>query len=93
MQPGEDKGIYPKYVVFKHPGFEPEVLDAKAFADSAGEYSWSTFADLEHVDDWVFVLKPISDPHARIALAAYAESCKAERPQLSQDIYEVLGDY
>lgn len=33
-----------------------------------------------------FVLDLTHDPHAKAALLAYAESCKAEYPLLSQDL-------
>lgn len=72
-------GIYPKYVVFKHPGDDRDI-DREDI-------------QLEEVDDFCFVLKPIKDKHARIAMAAYAESVKEEKPQLAKDLYEILGDY
>jgi hypothetical protein len=34
----------------------------------------------------VFVLAYATDPHARAALAAYAESCRKDYPQLSDDL-------
>lgn len=38
-----------------------------------------------------FVLKYTSDPHARVALAAYADSCEADYPLLAADLREALG--
>lgn len=38
-----------------------------------------------------FVLAYASDPHARVALAAYADSCEAEFPLLAADLRAVLG--
>lgn len=88
-----DQGIYPKYVVFKHPKQEVEHFQAKAWIPQPGyENAWD-IPTLELVDDFVFVLKPIKDKHARIAMAAYAESVKEEKPQLAKDLYEILGDF
>lgn len=38
----------------------------------------------------VFVLAYESDPHAAVALAAYAESCAADFPQLAAELREKL---
>lgn len=86
----QDKGIYPKYVVFKHPKFDPAVIMASAWEFSK-EFSPPT--RLEGVDDFCFVLKPIKDKHARIAMAAYAESVKEEKPKLAADLMEILSDF
>lgn len=46
---------------------------------------------VERVDPGpVFVLAYTKDPHARVALAAYADSCEAEYPQLAADLREQL---
>lgn len=38
-----------------------------------------------------FVLRYDEDPHARVALKAYAESCEKDNPLLSNDLmYELL---
>ena len=37
-----------------------------------------------------FVLDVTHDPHARAALAAYAQSCRAEYPLLAEDIERKL---
>lgn len=96
-----DQGIYPKYVVFKHPsewemnkrpGIDPEFVARGLWPVPNTNIRYEKL-DMELVNDFVFVLKPISDKHARIALAAYAESVKEEKPQLSRDIYEVLSDF
>ena len=39
----------------------------------------------------VFVLDYDNDPHARVALEAYADSCGDEYPQLASDLYRELG--
>lgn len=82
-----DQGIYPKYVVFRHPGDDATFTAYAFYPDTA------TTIPLQEVDDFLFVLKPISDPHARVALAAYAQSVSATRPQLARDIWEVLSDF
>jgi hypothetical protein len=90
----KDRGIYPKYVVFKHPKMPSEEMFASAIIDWGDEGTGnSDIVDLEPVNDFVFVLKPISDPHARIALAAYAQSVKESKPQLAADIMEILSDF
>lgn len=38
-----------------------------------------------------FIHEYLTDPHARVALAAYAESCAAEHPQLAADLRRTLG--
>lgn len=39
-----------------------------------------------------FVLDLDHDPHARLAILAYALSCEADYPALSSDLLDVLGD-
>lgn len=39
-----------------------------------------------------FVLAYASDPHARVALAAYADSCVEEYPLLAADLRAALGE-
>lgn len=40
-----------------------------------------------------FVLAYGRDPHARVALAAYADSVEAELPGLARDLRSELGKY
>lgn len=42
------------------------------------------------VFDPFFVLRYTRDPHARVALAAYAKSCEADYPQLAADLRAAL---
>lgn len=49
-----------------------------------------TKADDGSVVDGCFVLRPDRDPHARVALQAYAESCQEENPALAADIFRWL---
>lgn len=92
-----DRGIYPKFLVFEHP--DEEVQDVRVTYFHKHRLPDSPVVTNLHqhyappLDDFVFVLKPISDKHARVALAAYAESVKEEKPNLSNDIREVLDDF
>ncbi len=47
----------------------------------------------EEVPSFVFVLKPDSDHHARVALAAYAKSVALDKPRLHDDLMEILSDF
>lgn len=42
------------------------------------------------IDDFVFVLRPDRDYHARVALAAYTESVRAYNKELAEDLMGVL---
>lgn len=78
-----EQGLYPKYVVFKHP--EAETFWSIAHASIEGR-----LIDLEEVEDFTFVLRPSKDYHARVAMAAYAESVRHWNEQLAEDLYEAL---
>lgn len=41
-------------------------------------------------DGVFFALKPETDIHARVAMMAYAESCRIEKPQLSEHLVSWL---
>ena len=86
--PLETEGIYPKYVVFKHPGFVPEQVIAHAYEQVMG-----IGINLRRVEEFVFVLKPRTDPHARVALAAYAESVRYDKPILSSELRQIISDH
>ena len=43
------------------------------------------------VTDPYFILRYTTDPHARVALAAYADSCEAEFPVLAADLRAALN--
>lgn len=88
MEEVNERGIYPKYVVFKHPKVE-----VYKFGGAYSTAPFETALPLEQVEDFVFVLKPLHDPAARVAMAAYAESIYEEKPQLAKDMWEVLGDF
>lgn len=89
LDPDPD-GLYAKYRVFREPdnvleGDHPVGVDA-VYRNEKGIEDF-----MEEVKEFVFVLKPDSDPHAKVALAAYAQSVSREKPLLSLDLWEVLG--
>ena len=45
----------------------------------------------KHNDCFFFVLDPQHDPHARAAMRAYAESCKADNPLLAADVERIAS--
>lgn len=56
------------------------------------EGKYEVFKDGNEVQAWTFVLKPDTDYHARVALAAYAASCRRDDPDLASFLNEVLSD-
>ena len=82
-----DQGLYPKYVVFKHPK-EDAVSFMGIYLSEAKIPKY-----MENVEDFTFVLKPLNDRHARLAMAVYAESVRKEKPRLAQEIKEMLDDF
>lgn len=84
----EPDGMYDKYVVFRHP--QEHFDTAIAVVDGEQPYDSDDSTWLEPVDGPVFVLKLDNDHHARVALAAYAESVSGEKPQLANDLREML---
>ena len=83
----QDEGIYPKYVVFKHPDFVPEQVIAHAYEQAMG-----IGMNLPIVEEFVFVLKPGTDRHARVAIAAYAQSVMEEKPLLGEELMQIVAD-
>ena len=81
----EGQGIYPKYVVFKHPEFPTNLVIGHA------ENPEGTPIEMEEVTDFTFTLRPSKDYHARVAMAAYAESVRHWNEQLAEDLYEALS--
>lgn len=87
-------GLYEKYRVFKEPdndyeeGHPVPVIGPHFLPDEYGDA-----IELEEVTTFVFVLKPDTDHHARVALAAYAASCHQDRPQLSDDLMRLLSGF
>lgn len=60
-----------------------------AYEDPNGVQSYQ---ELEEVEGHFFVLRPDSDHHARVAMAAYAFSCRQEFPHLANDLMTILTD-
>ena len=91
METPEKDGLYEKYRVFKEPEeAEQHPTMMTAYFDYGPEDVRVGMA--EEVMDFVFVLKPSTDHHARVALAAYCLSVADEKPQLAEDLWEILGD-
>ena len=85
--PPDDQGIYPKYVVFKHPKEEPTGFMGTYLSQARIP------KDMPLVEDFVFVLKPLKDRAARLALAVYAEAVRHEKPRLAAELKEILDDF
>lgn len=85
----EVDGLYEKYRVFKEPEAEEHPVGVIATWHD-GRFNYR--GPLEEImDSFVFVLKPDTDHHARVALAAYAESVSREKPKLANDLRLVLA--
>lgn len=90
------KGIYPKYRVYKEPPRQDDGIPAEVYAtymagldigpDGAGE----VWLPMEEVNDFFFVLKPMSDKHAKTALVIYSLLVEENDPELAKDLMEVL---
>lgn len=89
------QGLYPKYLVYRWPPIEGEpAIMATYMADEVSvgpDGVGEVWLELDLLDDFYFVLKPSHDQHARVALAAYAESVRPSDPRLAQDLDEVLS--
>lgn len=93
--------FYWKYRVFHEPKNENFDADNIGHPAPIGEMSYlayedpngiQSFQEFEEVEGNFFVLRPDSDHHARVALAAYAFSCRQELPHLSTDLMSMLSD-
>jgi len=93
-------GIHTKYRVFREPNVETDeghpvsvnasYLSGTEFGpDGVGEV-WESLEEI--TDGMFFLLRPATDHHARVALAAYAASVGATDIQLAEDIWDMLGD-
>lgn len=85
-------GLHEKYRVFREPEDvfnQGHPLPITAYTKDP---SGLVVERVREIEDFVFVLKPSTDPAAKIALAAYAEACRATDEQLSQDLYDLLLD-
>lgn len=95
--PEKEDGLYYKYRVFK----EPDDVDTHPYPMTTYyalpmDRDVNRFEDpiryAKEVTDFIFPLKPDTDHHARVALAAYAVSVSEEKPQLARDLFQVLRD-
>ena len=84
--PLEHEGIYPKYLVFKHPDYIPTATVCMVDGPDGDQVC-------PEVEDFVFVLKPSTDKDAVIALAAYAMAVRDDNPQLSADLRGIVEEY
>lgn len=96
----EHDRLYDKYRLFYEPNDDtPDGHPVKVMANyfvgldlpsgdrnGAGEI-WHP---LQEAEGFYFVLRPETDEHARVALAAYAQSCLGKFPRLSDDLFDVL---
>lgn len=102
----EPDGLFEKYRVFKEPRRDsqgnpppehPVSLDPPTWLSvipGEGEAPvYQIVEQLEEVREFVFVLKPGTDQHARVALAAYAWSCRDDSPELFGDLLDILDDW
>lgn len=96
--PESEDGLYYKYRVFKEPEeaeSHPVMMTAYYRRDreleNLGENP-DPIGYAKEVTDFIFPLKPDTDHHARVALAAYAISVSEEKPHLARDLFDVLRD-
>lgn len=102
---GEPEGLYEKYRVFREPlrdsqgnppdehpvSLDPPVWLTKVPGVAApGTDPFQIVEPLVEVTAFTFVLKPDSDRHARVAIAAYAWSVRDDDPALAQDLLDML---
>lgn len=90
--------FYVKYRVFrepdhntlKHDQLDPVPMHAQFLIEE--DNNFEVWDEAEELDKFFFVLRPETDHHARVALAAYVQSCREEFPNLSADLDSVLQD-
>lgn len=85
----EPRGLYFKYRVFREPD---DVVSHPAEIQATYETDDWRSAVLEEVKEFIFPLKPDTDHHARVALAAYAFSVAIDDPQLAEELLDILSD-
>lgn len=81
--------MYVKYRVFREP---EEAQDHPVDVQATWMDQQENSGALWEVEDFIFVLKPDTDHHARVALGAYIESVRPFKPQLAKDLAMVLED-
>ena len=83
--PDEERGLYPKYRIIR---LDSVNYDHKTMAESPVRIDGLPMAE---VDGPAFVIK-LDDPHAGVALQAYARACRATHPVLANDIMTLLSE-
>ncbi len=83
---------YWKYRVFHEPSIDENdeighPVEMSAMYISVEPDEWE---DVKEVTGSFFVLRPENDHHARVAMAAYAYSCRKELPHLAADIIGMI---
>ena len=94
----EPDELHVKYRVFREPmeakehpaPVEARWADDRVTHGRQGPESYTMYYELDEVDSFTFVLKPDTDHHARVALAAYAASVRPFKPRLAEDLLGVL---
>lgn len=84
-----EDGLTDKYHVFRTPSSIDHGSQVRA-SYSGVMNGLAISGPLHEIRSFTFVLKPGSDHHARVALAAYAESCSVTKPQLARELKEML---
>lgn len=85
----EKDELYEKYRVFYEPE-EPGDVGHPVEVEASYRGPGLNWFDLLEVDGAYFVLRPENDHHARVAMAAYAYSCRQEFPHLAVDIIQMI---
>lgn len=92
---GGEVGLYDKYRVIKTEDLN-EMAELATMMSEQGDEKAETameivkWAENNSLSSMVFVLRPDQDYHARVALAAYAESVRAYKPSLADDLHGAL---
>lgn len=85
---------YWKYRVFHEPTPTQDIGHPVPIKASYLDYEnkdEEVWANLEEVEGNFFVLRPEGDHHARVAMAAYAYSCRKDFPNLAADILGIIN--
>ena len=83
--PDTERGLYHKYEVRKLVyGKKWEIIGL------GPEGRWVPHITYKEADGRCFVLDFDNDPHARVALRAYAQSCANDYPELANDLMHQL---
>lgn len=78
----------PDHLTLKHDKLDPVPMHASFLTEENKEFE--VWDEAEEIDGLFFVLRPETDHHARVALAAYIQSCYEEFPKLSADLDGML---